>query len=86
MHFLKEATIHGEADTLKTPSASIILGKPPKCGTGSFELQAHLTDGGGETAGSRGQAAAVPTSTNLSATEAAGEASDRKKKKRLNTT
>jgi len=42
MHFLDQATLHGERDLLTSPSASIILGKPPKCGTGSFELFSHL--------------------------------------------
>ena len=42
MHFLNQAMLHGEQDMLTSPSASIILGKPPKCGTGSFELHAHL--------------------------------------------
>ena len=55
MHFLSEATLHGEADTIASPSASIILGKPPKCGTGSFELQAHLNHAGGG-AGGEGRA------------------------------
>lgn len=42
MHFLNQATLHGDADQLTSPSASIVLGKPPQCGTGSFELHAHL--------------------------------------------
>ena len=42
MNFLNSATVFGEPDRLTTPSASIILGKPPRCGTGSFELHAHL--------------------------------------------
>ena len=42
MHFLNSATLHNEPDSVSTPSASIILGKPPKTGTGSFELHAHL--------------------------------------------
>ena len=42
MHFLNQATLTAEPDALTSPSASIILGKPPRCGTGSFELHAHL--------------------------------------------
>ena len=42
MHFLSHAMLHKEPDTLTSPSASIILGRVPKCGTGSFELYAHL--------------------------------------------
>ena len=45
MHFLSEATLHGEADSITSPSSSIILGKPPKTGTGSFELHAQLNYG-----------------------------------------
>lgn len=40
MKFLHDATIHGEQDNITSPSASIILGKPPRCGTGMFELLA----------------------------------------------
>ena len=47
MNFLNQATLHGQQDNLRTPSASIILGKPPTCGTGAFELHAHLNGGGG---------------------------------------
>jgi len=42
MGFLSDAARHGDVDTLNTPSASIVLGKPPKCGTGAFELLANL--------------------------------------------
>ena len=42
MTFLAQAMLHGQADPLGSPSASIILGKPPKTGTGSFELHAQL--------------------------------------------
>ena len=45
MQFLNEATLHSEKDDLRTASSSIILGKPPTCGTGSFELHAHLDQG-----------------------------------------
>lgn len=44
MHFLNQATLNGERDHLTSPSASIILGKPPKCGTGSFDLFSHLKE------------------------------------------
>ena len=44
----------GETDTITSPSASIVLGKPPRCGTGAFELHAHLhydeADGSGPAA------------------------------------
>ena len=36
--FLTDAAITGDTDTLKSASANIVLGKPPKCGTGSFDL------------------------------------------------
>ena len=42
MHFLEQATLHGDTDPITSPSASIILGRPPKCGTGAFELHAQL--------------------------------------------
>ena len=42
MHFLEQATIHGDTDTLTSPSSSIILGRAPRCGTGSFDLYAQL--------------------------------------------
>ena len=48
MHFLTQSTLHNDVDKLTSPSASIILGKPPMCGTGAFELHAHLKTQGGQ--------------------------------------
>jgi len=56
MHFLTQATLHGETDTLNSPSASIILGKPPRCGTGAFELHAHLHYGDANGSGTAAKA------------------------------
>jgi len=42
MNFLEKATLHGVSDPLTSPSASIVLGKPPNVGTGAFELHAQL--------------------------------------------
>ena len=47
-HFLKEAAVHGDRDGLASPSAAIVLGKPPKCGTGAFELKGRLFQDGEE--------------------------------------
>ena len=38
MGFLRQATLGGKTDTLDSPSACIVLGKPTKGGTGSFSL------------------------------------------------
>ena len=40
--FLEQSTLSGGVDTLTSPSAAIVLGRPPKCGTGSFDLHAQL--------------------------------------------
>jgi DNA-directed RNA polymerase I subunit RPA1 len=42
VQFLTSAAIFGETDFLKTPSASIVMGKVAKTGTGSFELRQPL--------------------------------------------
>lgn len=47
MGFLADATTHGDADRITTPSASIILGRPPKCGTGAFDLLTRLPGANG---------------------------------------
>ena len=44
----QEAAVHGDRDGLASPSAAIVLGKPPKCGTGAFELKGRLFQGGEE--------------------------------------
>lgn len=36
--FLTDASLAGDVDTLRSPSASITMGQPPKSGTGSFDL------------------------------------------------
>jgi len=41
-HFMTQAALMGDVDTLASPSASIVLGKRVKCGTGAFELRAQL--------------------------------------------
>merc|ERR1712013_665225 len=38
MGFLRSATLGGKTDTLDSPSACVVLGKPCKGGTGSFTL------------------------------------------------
>ena len=38
-HFLAQAAINADADTLGSPSASIVLGKAPRMGTGAFEVR-----------------------------------------------
>jgi len=81
MNFLESATLNGDVDPLTSPSAAIVLGRPPKCGTGSFELQAHLHVGGGEAAGARGKAAVTPN-LNPAGGEAGGEEGERKTKKK----
>ena len=40
--FLTSACISGDLDRLRSPSASIVLGRPPRCGTGAFSLCAPL--------------------------------------------
>jgi len=41
--FLKDATLSGRCDELTNPSARLILGKPPRVGTGMFELKQKLS-------------------------------------------
>ncbi|XP_071952689.1 DNA-directed RNA polymerase I subunit RPA1-like [Antedon mediterranea] len=43
MHFLKEATIHGVTDQLKSPSARLVVGRVVSSGTGCFDLLQQLT-------------------------------------------
>ena len=43
-HFLTEATIHGDYDSLDSPSAKIVMGKVVGGGTGSFEVMQPLVD------------------------------------------
>ena len=38
MHFLKNATISGDVDALKSPSACLVAGRVVHGGTGCFEL------------------------------------------------
>ncbi|CAA6675609.1 unnamed protein product [Spirodela intermedia] len=40
--FIVEAALHGEVDTLESPSASVCLGQPVKMGTGYFDLMHNL--------------------------------------------
>lgn len=40
--FLSEATLHGDFDDLRSPSASLVIGAPSKSGTGVFDLRANL--------------------------------------------
>ena len=42
MGFLRSATLGGKTDTLDSPSACVVLGKPCKGGTGSFTLMQKL--------------------------------------------
>ena len=39
MNFILNACINGDVDQLQSPSAKIVLGQPPKVGTGLFTLQ-----------------------------------------------
>ncbi|KAI8137047.1 hypothetical protein BJV82DRAFT_675210 [Fennellomyces sp. T-0311] len=41
--FLTDATLHGDFDTLESPSARIVMGKVVEGGTGSFEVLQPLT-------------------------------------------
>lgn len=43
-HFLTEATVHGDYDSLDSPSARIVMGKVVGGGTGSFEIMQSLVD------------------------------------------
>lgn len=43
MHFLKSACISGDVDTLSSPSARLVVGKPVVGGTGSFDILQPLT-------------------------------------------
>ncbi|GAB4821149.1 hypothetical protein N2152v2_008195, partial [Parachlorella kessleri] len=36
--FLVDATLHGDIDALTSPAARIVLGQPPRVGTGAIEL------------------------------------------------
>jgi DNA-directed RNA polymerase I subunit RPA1 len=38
VNFLLDACLHSDSDRMTSPSAQIVLGAPPKCGTGHFEL------------------------------------------------
>ncbi|KAK9701767.1 hypothetical protein K7432_011575 [Basidiobolus ranarum] len=42
-HFLTNATVHGDYDTMASPSARIVVGKVVEGGTGSFEIRQPLT-------------------------------------------
>ncbi|KAL1914900.1 uncharacterized protein VTP21DRAFT_7816 [Calcarisporiella thermophila] len=41
-HFLTQATLYGDYDTLDSPSARIVMGKPVPGGTGSFDILVDL--------------------------------------------
>lgn len=41
--FLTDATLHGDFDTLESPSARIVMGKVVEGGTGSFQVLQPLT-------------------------------------------
>ncbi|KAJ2723213.1 hypothetical protein GGI07_002782 [Coemansia sp. Benny D115] len=41
--FLQEATVYGDFDDLKNPSARIVMGQPVFSGTGSFDVMTDLT-------------------------------------------
>ena len=42
MHFLREAALMGDTDSLQSPSSCIVMGKPVNCGTGAFALMTPL--------------------------------------------
>jgi len=37
VHYITDSALYGEYDKLKSPSARIVLGKPPRVGTGIFD-------------------------------------------------
>ncbi|KAG9037406.1 hypothetical protein FRB95_005695 [Tulasnella sp. JGI-2019a] len=41
--FLSEATLTGDFDDLSSPASSIVMGQPPRSGTGIFGIQAPMT-------------------------------------------
>ena len=82
MHFMQQSVLLGEKDTLDSHSASIILGKPPQCGTGSFELQAHLKMGDEtDTKAATGAAASGAAEDKAGPAEGAGVATAEEAKK-----
>ena len=40
--FLSDATLHGDFDDLRSPSANIVIGAPSKSGTGVFDLRTEI--------------------------------------------
>jgi DNA-directed RNA polymerase I subunit RPA1 len=40
--FLSDATLHGDFDDLRSPSANIVIGAPSKSGTGVFDLRSEI--------------------------------------------
>ncbi|KAJ2628726.1 60S acidic ribosomal protein P1 [Coemansia sp. RSA 1287] len=40
--FLQEATVYGDIDDLRNPSARIVMGQPVKSGTGAFDVLLEL--------------------------------------------
>jgi DNA-directed RNA polymerase I subunit RPA1 len=44
--FLVSATLHGEVDTLASPAARIVLGRPVGAGTGSMGIVQRLPAAG----------------------------------------
>ncbi|OLY84359.1 DNA-directed RNA polymerase I subunit rpa1 [Smittium mucronatum] len=43
-HFLREASVYADYDTLDSPSSRIVVGRPVQAGTGSFDVLSQLTD------------------------------------------
>ena len=41
--FISDASLHGDFDTLTTPSGAIVMGRPIPCGTGTFDVLADLS-------------------------------------------
>ncbi|OMJ28106.1 DNA-directed RNA polymerase I subunit rpa1 [Smittium culicis] len=41
-HFLREASVYADYDTLESPSARIVVGRPIQSGTGSFDVISQL--------------------------------------------
>ena len=70
-HFLTQAAIHRDADTLGSPSASVVLGKAPRTGTGAFEVRS--TPNFGHTPPAQPAAAAAAAAAVGAAAEARAE-------------
>ena len=86
-HFLTQAAIHRDADTLGSPSASVVLGKAPRTGTGAFEVRSTPNFGHtppAQPAAAAAAAAAVAATAAAAANSAAEAAAAAAKKRKPN--